>query len=128
MSDDRKAPPEIPKEALKFPSTSPSVDRPNTFRWVLIALVFVLVAILIALVVWLFLMRDTPATPAALNTAERPTVEENDEPESTTAEVAAEAQQVMSPSTEIDAIETDINSTQEIDLDPLFADIEAMFE
>jgi hypothetical protein len=124
MEAERKDPPYIPKEALKFPSAQ--VDQPHTFKWLLIALVFVLAAILIALVVWLFMLQDNPApTPTPLT--ERPTAEENNEPESTTAEVAAETQQVMSPSTEISSIETDILSTQAIDLEPLFADIEAMF-
>ncbi|HMA78567.1 MAG TPA: hypothetical protein VKP88_05565 [Candidatus Paceibacterota bacterium] len=127
MEHERKAPPEIPKDALKFPSQEELVDHPHTFRWVLIALVFVLAAILIALVAWLLLMQQQDQMAPEPST-ERPTAAENDEPESTTAEVAAETQNVMSPSTEIDAIETDINSTQPIDLEPLFADIEAMFE
>jgi hypothetical protein len=126
MEPDRKTPPEIPKEALKFPSHEELVAHPHSFRWLLIALVFVLGSILIALVVWLFLMQQN-TQPAAVVTDERPTAEENNEPESTTAEVAAETQQVMSPSTDIDAIETDIMSSQMIELEPLFADIEAMF-
>jgi cytoskeletal protein RodZ len=123
--EERKAPPQIPKDALKFPSATP--EHPHTFKWLLVALVFVLAAILIALVAWLFLLQDEPA-PAPTPLTERPSAEANNEPESTTAEVAAETQQTMSPSTNIESIETDINSTQTIDLEPLFADIEAMFD
>jgi hypothetical protein len=128
MLDDRKAPPEISKDELTFPADTPSVDRPNTFRGVLIALIFVLVAILIDLLSWFFLLQDNRSALPPLVTDQRPTAEENNEPESATAEVITETQQVMSPSTEIDSIENDINSTQDIDLNPLFADIEAMFE
>lgn len=126
MDHERKAPPDIPKESIKFPTHSALIQHPHSFRWLLIALIFVLLAILIALIVWLLQMQANQTIPEV--TTERPTAEENDEPESTTAEVAAETQQVMSPSSEIEAIETDVTSTQTIDLEPLFADIEAMFE
>lgn len=125
MSADRKEPPHIPKEALKFPTTAVHKEHPRTFTWVLFALVFVLAAILIALLVWLFVLRQTPEV--AVITPTRPTAEENNEPESTTAEAAVTTQQALSPSTDVAAIETDLEGTTIPDLDPLFADIEAMF-
>ncbi|MAZ29671.1 hypothetical protein CL655_00085 [bacterium] len=125
MNNNRKQPPIIPKTALKFPSRIANPDRPHTFRWLLVAIIFVLIAILVALLLWLYQLRQVADEPVITPT--RPTAEQNDEPESTTAEAAAAAQQVMSPSTELSSIETDLNGTQIVDLDPLFADIEAMF-
>jgi uncharacterized protein HemX len=53
----------------------------------------------------------------------RPTAEENNEPESTTAEAQADAMGVVSTSDEINAIEADLEST---DLDTLDAELQAI--
>jgi cytoskeletal protein RodZ len=123
---ERKAPPHIDPEDLKFPTVEEAVARPHTMRWVLVAIIVVLVAILIGLLFWLYQLRIV-ATETPAVTPDRPTAEENNEPESTEAESAAAAQQVLSPSTELSSIETDLAGTQIIELEPLFADVEAMF-
>ena len=62
-------------------------------------------------------------SPAATQIIERPTAEQNNEPESTTAEAQAESLQVMSTSDELSAIEADLEGTN---LDSLDAEITAV--
>lgn len=121
-----KQPPHIDPRDLKMPGEIFDDSQPHTARWLLIALVFVLAAILIGLIVWMLSMQSQPApvTPSAT----RPSAEENNEPESTTAEAAVDTLQAMSPSTEISSIEADLNATFINELDGDFADIEATFE
>jgi len=122
-----KPPPHIPKTALKFPTQSKPVaeQSPVGFRIFLIALIVVLVCILAGLLAWLFLLQQPLTTPTP--SPVRPTAEQNNEPESSTAEAAVTTLEAMSPSTEIDAIATDLEGTTIVDLEPLFVDIEAMF-
>lgn len=124
---ERKLPPEIPKDEIKFPTRTGSVAQssPRGFRWLLIGIILALVLILVGLVGWLYMMQQ--ATPTQTPTPTRPTAAENNEPESSTAEAAATTQAALSPSTELDAIETDVAGTDIVELAPLFADIEAMF-
>jgi len=125
MSESKqKAPPYIDPKDIKMPTAVIDPNAPNTSRWLLIALVFVLVAILIGLIAWVVLLEQ--AKPPVLPNAERPTAEENNEPESTTAEAAVETLGAMSPSTELSSIEADLNATTITDLDGDFADIDAM--
>lgn len=87
---------------------------------ILILLVVLLLAILGGMHRWFVLLdNDMPAIPAGL----RPTAEQNNEPESTTAEARAEAMGVVSNSNEIPAIEADIDST---DLDSLESELNAI--
>lgn len=127
MGPERNAPPIIPKEEFTFPNRGESVhtSHPHTFRLVLIGLVVVLFLIFLGLVGWFYLMQQTPEPIAP--TITRPTAAENNEPESPTAEAAAAAQQTTSPSTALSSIETDLNGTELPDLEPLFADVEALF-
>ena len=123
---DTKRPPDIAKADLKFPTRdTSSLQQPRFFRWILIGLIITLILILAGLVGWLLTMQQEPTVTQP--TATRPTAEENNEPESSTAEAAVVTQQALSPSTELRSIETDLESTTIIELDPMFADIEAMF-
>lgn len=124
---ERKRPPQIPKTELKFPTRTKNLSEhaPGAFRFVLIFLIVALVIILTGLLFWLYTLQQPPATATPSPT--RPTPEENNEPESATAEAAVVAQLAVSPSTELDAIAVDLDGTTIIDLEPLFVDIEAMF-
>lgn len=86
----------------------------------LIILAVLLVIILGGMYYWFStLTPDTQPAPVV----ERPTVEENNEPESTTAEAQVETMQAVSTSDEISAIEADLEAT---DLDSLDAELEAI--
>ena len=96
---------------------------------ILVLLVILLLAILGGMYRWFVLLdNDIPAIPAGL----RPSAEENNEPESTSAEARAEAMGVVSNSNEIPAIEADIDSTEldtlESDLNAIEAELDAALE
>ncbi len=88
---------------------------------ILVLLIILLLAILGGMYRWFVLLdNDIPAISAGL----RPSAEENNEPESTSAEARAEAMGVVSNSNEIPAIEADIEST--LELDSLESDLNAI--
>lgn len=96
---------------------------------ILVLLVILLLAILGGMYRWFILLdNDIPAIPASL----RPSAEENNEPESTGAEARAEAMGVVSNSSEIPAIEADIDSTDldtlESELNSIEAELDAALE
>jgi hypothetical protein len=96
---------------------------------ILILLVVLLLAILGGMYRWFVILNnDVPSISAGL----RPTAEENNEPESTTAEARVEAMGVVSSSDEIPAIEADIESTDldsmESELDAIEAELDAALE
>lgn len=107
--------------AKAFTSTKPAVHH-----WILISLAALLVLILIGLVAWLVFLQQSKPVP--MPEATRPTVEENDEPESTTAEATTETIQVMSPSTELTSIQVDLEATRIDPLTEAFAGIDATIE
>ncbi len=96
---------------------------------ILILLVVLLLAILGGMYRWFVILNhDVPTIDVGL----RPTAEENNEPESTSAEARAEAMGVVSTSDEIPAIEADIESTDldsmESELDAIEAELDAALE
>jgi hypothetical protein len=106
--------PRFKKDELKMPQENFGTqnivdDRPSYFGVILSMLIIVLMAILGGLYAWseLILKNKTVEVPAAT----RPTAAENNEPESTTAEAQTETLGAMSPSDEVDAIESDLMST-----------------
>lgn len=88
----------------------------------LLMLTVLLILILGAMYFWFGTLATTAPTPAT-QTTERPTVDENNEPESTTAEAQAETMLTTSTSDEISAIEADIEAT---DLEGLNAEMLAI--
>lgn len=121
-----KKPPVVPASELTNPRGSVlHTDTPHISRWLLGALIVVLLVILIGIIVW---MRTIQTIPIAEPSITRPTAAENNEPESTSAEAITETLQVMSPSTELSSIEADLNATLIDDLDGSFADIDALVE
>lgn len=113
----------LPENAQPAPeagteSASPVINGP------LLLVLAVLLAIILGGMYYWFNSMQT-ATPSTVTPApvERPTAEENNEPESTTAEAQVEQLNTVSPSDEIEAIEADIEAT---DLDSLDAELEAI--
>lgn len=89
---------------------------------ILVLLVMTLLMVLGLLYLW-FATIQMRMTDDTTMTATRPTAEENNEPESTTAEAQAGSFQVVSNSDEIDAIDADLESTN---LDALDAELNAI--
>ena len=93
---------------------------------ILVLLVVLLLAVLGGMYYWFTVLQtNTPVISPSL----RPTAEQNNEPESTTAEAQTETMGVVSTSDEIPAIEADIESTNldslEAELDAIEAELEA---
>ena len=84
-------------------------------------LIVLLILVLAGLYVWSTTLEQT--SPTAETPVTRPTIEENNEPESTTAEAQVETLETVSTSDEIFAIEADLESTH---LDSLDAELNAI--
>lgn len=93
----------------------------------LVGLAVTLIIILGGMYYWFSTMTTTPA-PAPT----RPTQEQNNEPESTTAEAQVETMQAVSTSDEIAAIEADVEATNleslDAELNAIDAEMEAAFQ
>lgn len=119
--------PDLSNEAMKMPENStvaatPVAEHRTPVNAIIIAiLALLLIFILGGMYYW---FSQLTVQPEVIPTpVERPTAEENNEPESTTAEAAVETQQALSTSDEIAAIEADIEAT---DLDALDAELTAI--
>jgi len=110
----------MPEE--RFGVTAAEDDQTTHLGIILGVLIVLLVLILGGLYLWGTTLTTTPDVQIA-PVAERPTAEENNEPESTTADAQVQALETVSTSNEIEAIEADIEST---DLDELDAELEAI--
>jgi hypothetical protein len=118
--------PLVSEDELIIPGEEPVTTNPNLLAIIIGVLVVVLVAIFGGLYLWGSLISQEVAEPAP--TAVRPTAEENNEPESTTAEAEVETAAALSPSDSLSAIAADLENT---DLDGLTTElnaIEAEFE
>ncbi len=109
--------PTFRKDELKMPqehfgSGELLTEKPSYFGIVLSILIVILMCILGGLYAWSEIILKNRALENELPTATRPTKEENNEPESTTAEAQVETLGAMSTSDEIDAIEADLESTR----------------
>ena len=92
----------------------------------LLLLTLLLLAILGGMYYWFGTMTTSNTQNAPV--AERPTAEQNQEPESTTARAQADSLLTTSPSDELGAIEADIEATDLDSLDLELQAIEAEFE
>ena len=92
-----------------------------SFSSVLLALLIVVLLIILGGLLWWgkLLLEDIEPAPAV--TATRPTAEENNEPESTTAEAEVSVLEAQSPSDDLAAIEADLLGT---DLDSIERELE----
>jgi len=87
-------------------------------------LIVFLMLILAGLYVWGEYLNKPPVPEPVSVTLERPNAEENNEPESTTAEAEVETMSAISTSDEISAIESDLSGTFVDSLDAEFVTIE----
>jgi uncharacterized protein HemX len=117
MNEDKNPPaaPNFEGETMKMPENT---DIPETNEEkssiinapLLFTLAVLLVLILAGMFYWFnFVTNETESAPVV--EIERPTPEENNEPESPTAEAQVETMQAVSTSDELSAIESDIEAT-----------------
>ncbi|MDA8596804.1 hypothetical protein N9L26_00525 [Candidatus Pacebacteria bacterium] len=120
----------VPDEELKMPAqtfTPREVsDKPSRMGVILGVLIVLLILILAGLYLWGTTLKNDNAVVTPIT--ERPSAEENNEPESTTAEAQTETFTAVSTSDELSAIEADIESTNLDSLDAELTAIEAELE
>jgi cytoskeletal protein RodZ len=117
--------PDFEGEEMRMPENSDPIKNESDSIVngpILLALGVLLVLLLGGMYYWFNVMNQSPA-PTPAPAAERPTAEENNEPESTTAEAQAETMQTTSTSDEVSAIEADLEAT---DLESLDAELNAI--
>jgi len=118
--------PEFESEEMKMPeNTTPlyeTEEKSAVSAPVILVLGILLIAVLAGLFLWFNSLNNTPEAPVP-TPIERPTPEENNEPESTTAEAQTDNLEVVSTSDEIAAIEADLEAT---DIEALDAELEAI--
>ncbi len=116
----------ISKNGFKMPEEqfgeNAQTEQPSHLGVILGVLVLVLMLILGGLYLWGRSMQ-TEMSPVPTQDTERPTAEENNEPESTNAESDVETAAALSPSDELEAIQADIDATR---LDTLNQEIPAI--
>jgi cytoskeletal protein RodZ len=115
------------EEEMVLPENSyPLTDapkKPAVPGLVLVILGLLLLMILAGLFLWFSTMQNSPAPAPTPTPIERPTAEENNEPESTTAEAQTDNLETFSTSDEISAIEADLEAT---DIESLDAELDAI--
>lgn len=119
--------PEYGNVEMKMPQSDIPME-PKKSPWHLIiflGLLLVLAGVLGGLYLWSTMLTSQTAP---LPVAERPTDEQNNEPESTTAEAEADTMMTVSSSDELSSIEADLEATQFDDLSDEFVDIEATLD
>lgn len=130
--------PEVPNfegEEMKMPEnvTAQEVSVEKSSSIINAPLLFTLIVLLLVILSGMYYWFGTLEQPQEVApVVERPTAEENNEPESTTAEAQTETILTTSPSDEITAIEADIESTEleslDAELNAIDAEIEAALE
>jgi hypothetical protein len=114
--EEMKIPASVRQESSAQPSNTSVLSGP-----IIAVLGIILLIIFGGLSYWYYLVITT--TDEVIDLSTRPTAEENNEPESTTAEARTDALDVVSTSDEIGAIEADVLSTN---LDELDAELTAI--
>lgn len=120
--------PDFSGEEMKMPQNAPQpIEHTKRSHIVngplLLGLALLLIALLGGMYYWFSTMEMNTGPTAPTPAAERPTAEENNEPESTTAETQARTMQTTSTSDEISAIEADVEAT---DLESLDTELNAI--
>ena len=111
-----------------FIETEPETNKTSVMSLVLFGIILLLIGILGTLLWWGSTLL-TPELDQTNNTeALRPTPEENNEPESTTAEARVQALQTVSSSDEISAIEADLMSTTVGDIESELRAIDTLLQ
>lgn len=124
MSEENNNEPVISDTEMKMPEgySNPGGKQETSHLGTVLA---ILIVILILLLGGLYLWGTTLNTEMPSLVPERPTAEENNEPESNNAEAEVETQQAFSTSDTLEALEADLDSTNLDDLDAEFNAIEA---
>ena len=126
--------PDFEGEKMKMPENSEplvtTTEESSVVNGVLLTIItLLLLAILGGLYYWFIIMNTTVPAPVV---TERPTAEQNTEPESTTARAQTDTMLTTSPSDEINAIEADIEATNleslDMELQAIEAELEAALE
>jgi len=137
MNEEKNQPsvPNFEGETMKMPENTDMVETKKESSSIITApLLFTLGVLLVLILAGMFywfnyVANDTSKTPEV---TARPTAEQNNEPESTTAEAQVETMQAVSTSDELSAIESDIDGTylddMETELNAIDAEIEASME
>jgi len=107
----------MPTETAPLPA---EVNKSILSGPIILLLFIILVVILGGLYYWYSIVKSIPIIQPTNN---RPTAEQNNEPESTNAEAQTQALDVVSTSDELGAIEADVSSTN---LDNLDAELNAL--
>jgi hypothetical protein len=124
-------PPTFKTDELKIPTTSMAsaaqrpLEKSRLAPLILITLVILLLVVLAGLYYWQQLLTTAPLVPSA---SLRPTAEQNQEPESTTARAQTDSISTLSTSDELNAIEADLGSTNLNSLDSELRAIDAELE
>ena len=125
-------PPTFKDEELKVPETSrlrraamSPVEKNRFAPMILGTLIILLLLVLAGLYYWHDLITQSPIVTSISN---RPTEEQNQEPESTTARAQTDAMESLSTSDEIPALEADIEGTNLETLDSELNAIDAELE
>ncbi len=137
MQEDHKIQePNIEGMEMKMPENADLLTAENTNKRnvisgpLLLILALLLILILAGMYYWFGTLSTAPTTIPPEST--RPTAEQNNEPESTTAEAETDMMRVTSPSDELDAIEADIAATNldtlDIELQTIDTEIEAALQ
>lgn len=118
--------PDFSNEEMKMPEnavlqTHTRSESTSVINGPLLAFLTILLVLLLAGMYYWF--ATLPKPEAVVPAPARPTVEQNNEPESTTAEAQVETTQAVSPSDELSAIEADLEAT---DLDSLDSELQAI--
>jgi len=113
----------VPEEAMRMSHTG---GDQSALPIVLGVIIVLLVLILAGLYLWGTTLEGTPM-PATSDSL-RPTAEENNEPESTTADAQVQALETVSTSNSLDAIEADVDSTALDAIDAELGAIDAEFD
>lgn len=109
-------------------NTKGSKDTPETIANgpILFLLVILLMGVLAGMYYWFIVLQSQNSLPVPQST--RPTAEQNNEPESTTAEAQVETLNTVSTSDELNAIESDLESTNLDSMEAEFKSIETELE
>lgn len=135
MNEEKNQPvaPNFEGEVMKMPENNDRTDSDlNEHSSIITAPLLFTLAVLLVLILagmfyWFTVVNSDPVTPQVIE-VERPTPEENNEPESTTAEAQVETMQAVSTSDELSAIESDIEGTLLDNIDDELEAIEAEIE
>ncbi len=117
------------KDEMKMPEEKfgpvTTAEKGSSFGVILGVLITLLIIILAGLYVWGKMLSEQIVPPNPTPEVERPTAEENNEPESTNAEAEVETLDALSNSDELSAIEADLKATDATNMDAEIPAVEA---